>query len=359
MKRCSNCLMADTKPGIILDENGICQACLRHKARNNIDWTSRERQLDKICTKYRTKTSFYDCIIPVSGGKDSYFQTWYMKRKINMHPLLVSVADPFTKTKAGMWNLRNLKDVFDCDLVTFELSPFLCRKLVRAATIELGSPTWPIDRAIYVFPIRYAIQAGIPLVVYGENVSWEYGGVLQEETYSAKDQIKNDVAKIVDPAIWEKHGINSAEDLNSLIYPSEKEILGAKLEPVYLSYFTQWDGWQNYQIAKRYGFRNLEHEWDRIGYPDDYDQIDSIGYLINPWFKWPKYGFARATDVVGYWIRSGLISKEDGVRIIEGHDGHLDRKILDDFLNFTGFSHAEFWDIVDKWTMKEKRLIYN
>lgn len=353
MRRCVNCLMAETKPGIVFNEVGVCQACVRHIARDKINWDSRRAELSNLCEKYRRADGRHDCIITVSGGKDSYFQTYFMKRVMEMHPLLVSVGDPFTKTEAGKWNLFNLRDVFDCDLVTFDLSPNLCRRLVRTATVELGSPTWPIDRAIYAWPIQYAIQAKIPLIVYGENVAWEYGGVLNEETYSAKDQIKNDVARIVDQGMWTRHGISKAE-MQSLEYPSEEEIEKAALDPIYLSYFVPWDGWENYQLASRFGFRDLRHEWDRDGYPDFYDQIDSIGYLINPWFKFPKYGFARATDVVGYWRRSGLVSKEEGLQIIEDQDSLLDRRVLDDFLKFTGFSHEEFFGIVEKFQRKEK-----
>ena len=155
----------------------------------------------------------------------------------------------------------------------------------------------------------------IPLVVYGENVSYEYGGVLQEESYSAKDQINNDVAKKVDFSLWYENGV-SQKEINMLMYPSVKEIQKASLEPIYLSYFMPWDGRKNYRIAKKYGFRDLKHEWKREGYIEDYDQIDSIGYLSNVWMKYPKFGFARATDVVGYWIRSGKISREQGASLM-------------------------------------------
>ena len=140
-----------------------------------------------------------------------------------------------------------------------------------------------------------------PLVVYGENVSWEYGGILDQskETYNAKDQSNNDVAKKVIFELWYKNGIN-AKELNMLQYPPEKEIERANLEPIYLSYFIPWDGYRNYQLAKKFGFKDLTHEWHREGYIENYDQVDSIAYLINVWMKYPKFSFARATDLVGY-----------------------------------------------------------
>jgi len=255
---------------------------------------------------------------------------------------------------AGKHNLRNICESFGCDMISLDLNPDLVRRMVRIAFEELGSPTWPIDRAIYTFPIRMAINMNIQFVIYGENVSWEYGGVLDptKETYRAKDQINNDVAKKVDFSMWLEKGVSQRE-LNMLMYPSEEEIEKACLVPIYLSYFIPWDGYRNYQIAKRYGFRDLTHEWKREGYIEDYDQIDSIAYLMNVWMKYPKFGFARATDVVGYWIRSGKISREQGASLIREHDHKLDQRILDDFMAFTGYSDKEFWDITEKFWNRE------
>ncbi|KJS66615.1 MAG: N-acetyl sugar amidotransferase [Peptococcaceae bacterium BICA1-7] len=348
MRYCKNCLMPDTKPGLILDDEGICQACRHYAMRKNADYEKRFEMLKSLCDKYRRNDGYYDCIVSVSGGKDSHFQVYVMKELLGMNPLLVSVSDPFTHTSVGEHNIRNITEAFGCDIITLNTNPVLVKRMMRIAFEELGSPTWPIDRPIYVFPIRMAINMKIPMVIYGENVSWEYGGVLSEETYSAKDQINNDVAKKVDFSLWLENGVKRSE-LSSFIYPTAEEIEKAGLEPIYLSYFIPWDGYNNYEIAKRYGFRDLTHEWKRGGYIEDYDQIDSIGYLINVWMKYPKFGFARATDVVGYWIRSGKIDRETGKRLIVENDYMLDTRVLDDFLQFAGYTDREFWSIVDKF----------
>lgn len=350
MKRCNNCLMADTKPGVKLNAQGICPACVHAEMKKSIDYNKRFEELKEICSKYKRKDGYYDCVIAVSGGKDSHFQVHTFKNVLGMNPLLVSVGDPFSKTKAGEHNIQNIGRAFNCDLIGFQLSPDLIRRMMRIAFEEFGSPTWPVDRAIYCFPIRTAINFKIPLVIYGENVSWEYGGVLDasKESYSAIDQINNDVAKKVDFSLWYKNGIKDSE-LNMLKYPSLEEIKAAKLDPIFLSYFVKWNGYHNYQIAKQYGFKDLAGEWKRQGYIDDYDQIDSIAYLINVWLKYPKFGFGRATDVVGYWIRSERITKEQGSKLIRENDHLIDQRILYDFLNYTGYSVEEFYKIVDKF----------
>lgn len=136
-------------------------------------------------------------------------------------------------------------------------------------------------------------------------------------------------------------------------YPSREEIDKANLEPIFLSYFIPWDGYRNYEVAKKYGFKDLTHEWHREGYVEHYDQIDSVAYLINAWMKYPKFGFARATDVVGYWRRSGLINKEKALELINEHDHKLDQRVLDDFLSFAGYSDKEFWNIVENFWNKD------
>jgi len=127
------------------------------------------------------------------------------------------------------------------------------------------------------------------------------------------------------------------------------EMKGAKLDPIYLSYFVPWDGYRNYIIAKQHGFRDLSHEWKREGYLEDYDQIDSVAFLMNSWMKYPKFGFSRATDVAGYWVRSGKITTKEAARLIKENDHKLDQRILDDFLNFTGYTDKEFWAVVEKF----------
>ncbi len=339
MKRCSKCLMAETKPGIVFDADGVCQACLHHAARKDVDWNARWKALTALAVRHRSCGGPYDCIIPVSGGKDSYWQV-RMAIRLLMNPLLVSVVDPYTHTEEGKHNLANLQEVFGGDLITSHMDPGLTRELTRRAFEQFGSPTWPIDRAIYCWPLQVAKRMEVPLVIYGENVSYEYGGFQDEDVASAKEQINNDVAKPVPPDFF---GGIPVSRRNMLQYPDV-----ANLEPTYLSYYVPWSGSKNAQYAHSKGFRDLEGEWDRQGYIESYDQIDSIGYLMNVYMKYVKYGFGRVTDVAGYWIRDGEANKEHLFGVIEGCDHKLDSMILDDFLQFTGYSFAQFCEIVHK-----------
>jgi len=347
MQRCKRCLMPDTKPGVVI-EDGICRACRNSEYKRTIDYKKRWKELEALCDKYRRKDNYYEVLMAASGGKDSHFQTYVFKEKLGMKVLLCKGNDPYTRTKVGDHNLRNLQERFKCDLISAQPNQATVRQMTRIAFEEMGMPNWPTDRLIYTFPIRMAIAMKIPLLVYGENVSWEYGGVQKEETYSARDQINNDVARKVDWDLWRKNGIKD-EELVLFEYPSEEEIDKSGIEMIFLSYFVPWNAEENYRLAQKLGFRDLTGEWCRKGHVEPYDQIDSVGYLFHAWMKWPKFGFSRVTDTVGWWIRAGLMDTKTAARLVKEKDHELDPNILRDFLDYTGYSEKEFWAIVEKF----------
>jgi N-acetyl sugar amidotransferase len=335
--------MPDTRPGIVFDSEGVCMPCRNHERRKRVDWAARWRQLEELCDRHRGWG--WDCVIAVSGGKDSHFQVHTIKNEMKMNPLLVSV-DNFSWTETGRRNFQNISEAFGCDVISLSLNRRTARKMFAAALEEFGSPTWYWDRAVYTYPLMIAAKMGISLVVYGENVSYEYGGKDAVETPSARNQWNNTVANSVGNKVWKAHGITQ-RDLAGIRGPSAAEF--DTLEPIYLSYFKKWDGLENLKVARLYGFQDLEWEWKREGYIENYDQIDAVGYLVHAWLKYPKYGHARTTDVASYWIRSGKIDRDEGMRLVREHDHKLDPKMLADFLDFTGYTESAFWGVVEKW----------
>jgi len=340
--------MPDTRPGIAFNEEGLCAACVNYEKRKTIDWDERWKELKKLCDKYRGYNgNSYDCAIAVSGGKDSHTQVYIMKDLMKMNPLLLTVGN-FSWTETGRKNIANLSETFGCDIVSLSPNRQASKIMAKKALIKLGSPMWYADAAIYAFPYRMTIKMGLKLLIYGENVSYEYGGYQKEETYSAMKQFENDVVKPIDFSEWLGDGV-SMKDLECARFPSYEEMKKAELEPVYMSYFMPWNSHRNYEIAKRFGFHHLGHEWKREGAIEQYNQIDSAGYLISQWFKYPKFGHASATEMASRWIRAGTITRKEGIDLVKEYDRHLDQHILDDFLDFIGMSHREFWEIADKW----------
>jgi len=350
MKHCAECVIPDTRPGIKFNKDGVCQPCLNAKKLKKVNWDERQKQLAKICDKYRRSDGYYDCVIPASGGKDSFYQTYLMKKVYDMNPLVVKVCDSFTPTKVGEQNLYKMCESFDVDLIRYNLKHETMRKMVRIAFEHYGAPNWPIDIAIYSVPLKIAHQMQIPLVCYGENISYFYGGPESSDTLSAKNQILNNVVKPIDWDWWESKGVTH-KDIEFITYPEGCNV--DELDPIYLSYFYPWDGRKNYEFAQGWGFRNSNQEWCRKGFIENWDQIDSLGYVIHPQLKYPKFGHARVTDVACNWVRNGYINRNEAVKLVKEHDHKLDPKALCDFLEFTGYTQKEFYNILDRFYNKK------
>lgn len=343
---CKKCVMPDTRPGISFNEAGICSACQSYERRKNVDWDARWKEFEEICDKYRGMNGDGpDCAIAVSGGKDSHYQVHLMKNVMHMNPILFSVEDNFPMTDAGIHNLKNISEEFGCSIISLKPNIKAQKKIMRYMFEKYGKPTWYIDRLIYTYPLIMAEKYNTPLLVYGENVSYEYGGADSIETYSAKEQLSNGVASGVDEQELIDHTGVAVQDLYLTRAPKQDVI--EKLDPIYISYFIQWNSFKNYEFAKKHGFHDLTHEWDRTHHVENFDQIDSRAYLVHSWLKYPKFGHASATDYSARMIRYGLIDRETAIKQVREHDHALDPKSVHDFCEFCGYTETEFWEIID------------
>ena len=352
MRYCKRCVMPDTRPGISFNEEGVCSACQAYEKRAKINWKARWKELEEICDKYRGMNGKDpDCAIAVSGGKDSHYQVHLMKNVMHMNPILLSVEDNFPMTEAGKHNIQNISEEFGCNIISIKPNIRAQKKLMRYMFEKYGKPTWYVDRLIYTYPLMMAGKLNTPLLVYGENVSYEYGGADAKETYSARDQLNNGVASGVDEEELIRETGVTAEDLYLTRAPKQEDL--DKLDPIYISYFVPWNSFANYEFAKKHGFHDLTHEWRRTQHIEDMDQVDSRAYLVHPWMKYPKFGHTIATDYASRMIRYGMISREEGARLVRDHDGKLDPLCVRDFCEFCGYSETEFWEIVDRQYNRE------
>lgn len=352
MRYCKKCTMPDTRPGITFDENGICSACNHYESRKKVNWEQRWKEFEELCDKYRNCNGAgnYDCAIAISGGKDSHYQVHIMKEVMHMNPILFSVEDNFPMTEAGKSNIRNISEEFGCPIISYKPNIKAQKIIMRAMFERYGKPTWYIDRYIYTFPLYMALKFNTMLLVYGENISFEYGGANDKETYSARSQINNGVAVGISKEELLSFGIEES-DLAMLESPSAEDL--ERLDPMYLSYFLPWNSVRNYEFAKSRGFRDLTHEWNRTHHAENFDQVDSRAYLVHPWLKYPKFGHASATDYTARFIRYGLLTRQEAIKIVKEKDRALDPKCVDDFCEFCGYTKTEFWGIIDKLYNKD------
>ena len=235
MKYCTKCVMPDTRPGITFNKDGICSACQSYERRKLINWNERWKEFEKICDKYRGMNgNGYDCAIAVSGGKDSHYQVYLMKEVMKMNPILFSVEDNFKMTEGGKHNIQNISEEFGCNIISLKPDIKTQKKLMRYTFEKYGKPTWYIDRLIYTYPLIMALKFNTPLLVYGENVSYEYGGFDYEETYSAKGQLNNGVASDIK---FEELCVIDGIDMKFMEMLETPNM--QKLDPIYISYFVE------------------------------------------------------------------------------------------------------------------------
>ncbi len=352
--KCKLCGFPDTRPGLIF-ENGICLACINFAKRKEIDWEERERELAAICNKYRGSKP-YDCLIPVSGGKDSHRLVHIMKEEMGMNPLLVTISDSFTHTQAGIHNIRNLITRYNCNHWTYTISHGLFIRATRAAFEGTGEALKFVEYAIYIIPFMLAQRFGIGLITFGEHSGYEYGSKKEDWPTAGNLDVLAMVEKILSQAEWwESKGI-SRNELNSIL-PLPFTASTSSPRMIYMSRYRRWSSVTNLKIAKANGFKTLSEipepdgVWKRDGvFPDDdFEQIDSVAYLVHLWLKYPKFSFQRVTDIATRRLREGRITREQCDYAIAKNDHRLDPKALNDFCQTLGYSQHQFWTIANKF----------
>ena len=253
--RCKKCVMPNTKPDLYFNAEGICDACLSTNLKNKIDWNAREKEFRNLIDQLRNKNETnYDCVIPVSGGKDSHFQTYMAKVVYGLNPLLVSF-EPTLPSELGKRNLRNIKS-FGVDLIQFQKNPIVYKKLGKKAFYRIGDHEWPNHVGIFTVPIQIAVRYKIPLIIWGENSQLEYGGPEIARHSRVLDRkwleefgglLGNRVEDMIDKDLQQR-------DLLPYIYPDENELLEANITSIFLGYFFKWDARMQTELMKKHGF---------------------------------------------------------------------------------------------------------
>jgi N-acetyl sugar amidotransferase len=351
MKYCKKCVMPDTKPDLSFDEEGVCDACRSaEKKHNSIDWNARLEELKKIVDKYRCKDgSNYDCIVPVSGGKDSTFQTWFVKEKLGLNPLCVTF-EPTLMTEIGRKNLENLRKL-GVDLISIEKNPMVYKKIGLECFKRVGDHEWPNHVGIFTAPVKVAVSYNVPLIVWGENSQLEYGG----PATAAENNVLNrrwleEFGGLLGNRVEDMVGDDlSKKDLLVYDYPSDEDIRRVGVTGIFLGYYVKWDAKTQVEKIKKLGF-NVRENGPVEGTYINYENLDCGLVSIHDYMKYVKFGFGRTTDHACLDIRNNRLNREDALRLVKKYDGKLFKNKVKEFCDFYGISENEFFEVVDSFT---------
>lgn len=354
MKYCKKCVQPDTRPGMVIDDDGICLACKYYfEEFPTIDWEDRSRQLQQIADEAKTNSGEgFDCVVGISGGKDSTFQSLYARDQLGLKVLLVNCA-PDGITEVGRKNLENLVQ-HGFDMISIRPNPKVMKMVTRRSFFEYGNPVKPSEYPLYVVSYITALKFGIPLIIQGENDAITLGlrGTMDPDG-DALNLRKTDTLAGCNSSDWVQDGIE-LKDLLFYQWPADNE-LRRKVVAVHLNYYVkEFSQNGNTKFARAHGFRGRQdHDPNLTGRLSPYTSIDADMQIVNQMIKYYKLGFGFVTDEVCYNIREVGLDREEGIELIEKYDGKCDARYIREFCEYIDISENEFWETVNKFVSRE------
>ena len=351
MQYCKKCLYPTTRPEQVFTD-GICNGCHSVAEKSQINWDNRQKEFEDILKKHRMDDGNYDCIIPVSGGKDSCYQAIVMRDKYNMNPLYVNHT-PCEITDVGEKNLLFLRDQ-GFDLIQASCNRKSYRQLSKIGFEKLGDCCWPEHIGIFTIPSKIAVKFNIPLIIWGENSQFEYGGPATKKDNNFLDRNWLEQFQMLGYRLHDciSDGIKM-KDISMLEYPSDENIQAVGVTGLFLGYFEPWDTMRNLDTVERLGW--LRNDYGPIeGAYNDFENLDCkwIGGL-HDYMKFLKFGYGRATDQLSIEIRAIRISRIEAVKGLKKTDeGKLPNKYIEDYQNFIDVSEQSFLNTLDRFTNK-------
>ena len=340
---CKNCILPNTRPNIFINHEGICNACVNHNNKKSINWSHKLINLKKIIKKIKNKSkSGFDCLIPVSGGKDSTWQTYHCL-KFGLKPLAFTWKNP-GMTSAGIKNLNNLIHI-GVDHIQWTVNPNVEAKFMLKTFKKSGSTAIPMHFAIHNMATRVAEKFNIPLIVWGENSAYEYGQKLEVDLSGSMSNS------------WRKnYGVNNNTIISDWVGPGlkKKDLISYipgnnknnKVLEIFLGNFIRWDPVKIYIFSKKIGFR--QNNKAKIGIYKFAD-IDDDFISIHHWMKWYKFGITRDFDNLSIEIRNGRISRNAAISILKKKGHFLPLDDIKKFCKYVKIDVKTFFDIAEKF----------
>jgi N-acetyl sugar amidotransferase len=356
IRYCTRCVMPATKPDLHIDDEGVCSACRYMEQRTEVDWDARRTELVAILDRYRdTAGGNYDCIVPVSGGKDSTYQVLRML-ELGMNPLMVT-STTCKLSDIGRKNLENLQRK-GADHVEFTPCQITRRKLNRIGLEQVGDISWPEHVGIFTIPVRAAVAYNVPLIIWGENSQNEYGG----PAAAADNQVLSrrwleEFGGLLGLRVTDLVGQMGIEQRHLIpyTYPSNEELQRVGVTGLFLGHFLPWDGYSNALLAEAHGLTTYHKAVE--GSVVNYENLDNCHTGIHDYFKFLKYGFGRATDIACLHTRRGRITRNDALKLVQLHDGKFPWEYLgcslETMVDEMDLTVDDFVTICDRFTNKK------
>jgi N-acetyl sugar amidotransferase len=351
---CARCVYSSATVNLDIDDEGICSSCRsaeRFAALPDEFWQQRRRKFERILEQSRSHNrSNYDCIIPVSGGKDSYYQTHVIVAEYGLKPLLVTYHGN-NYLPEGDYNRDRMRHVFDADHVVFGPSVDVLRKMNRLCFRKMGDMNWHAHCGIFTYPIQLSVRLGIPLHIWGET-AWDISGMYDPDDFvefSARVRHEHDLRgfewydMVGDPV-----DTLTEKDLLWAKYPTDDEIIAAGSRGVYIGNFFKWEPHAHAALVeKEYGWKASDRPFERT-YRRISNLDDRYENGIHDLLKFVKFGYGRASDHASKDIRTGDMTREQGIEMVRRYD-HVVSSDLGYWLDYVGMSEAEFWLTADRF----------
>lgn len=358
LKYCSRCCMPETTEGIDFDEFGVCKACRASEEKMRIDWGKRQRALKKILNNAKKESGdSYDCMVPISGGKDSAFQLHVLTRVYGLKPIAVTFSHNWF-SKIGWDNLWNVLEKLDVDHIMYTPKRSLVNRLARKSLKKIGDSCWHCHAGLLAFPLQIATKFDIKLLVFGESPA-EFSG---RDTFFDQEFKMNTATNTCD--IFMKGSVRDNPDsmvgndilkqeMRLFYPPSKKELEEKKIQSIYLGDYIFWDHERQKDLLKR------EYDWKEDDVEGNYKRYKSVECImpgVHDFSKFIKRGYGRSTDFVSQDVRNGLMTREEGFKVAKKYDSKRP-KILDYYLKITGYTEEEFLSILKKMRKGKAKLL--
>ena len=372
MKFCNRCLYPENHPlNIIFNDEGICSGCTIHEEKDIIDWDTRLEKLKKIIEPYKNSNrSTNNCIIPVSGGRDSYFIVHIVKNILGLNPLLVTYNKQYN-TLIGIRNLSYLKTLFGCPLFTMTVSPSLVKKITFETIEKLGSIYWHCIAGQTVYPVQVAYNLKIPLIIWGAHQGLDQVGMfshLDDVEMTRKYRKEHDLMGF-EAEDFIDNGTLKEKDLQNYLYPHDKELEAVGVRGIYLNNYIRWDSKsQHEKMIELYNFETSEQQRTF----DSYNDTDCYHYSgLHDYIKFIKWGYSKVTDHASREIRLKRMLREEGINLVEKYS-LIKPSDISMFCKWIGLSQSDLLKYIDnhrsksiwiknkkKWVLKDKIQNYS